>query len=415
MNARKLGVVCMSVALVVAGGVVSWSAAGGHGHSLRAGRTTAADLAAAASASPSPTPTATPNAKSPAASKTAAPSRTLNPANKTTPASPGCGEVVRKSIKLDANLINCAGDGIIVGADNITIDLADNVVSGTKSDNSGGIRNDKGFKGVTIRGGEVRGFDTGVILGGKGAIHNTIEDLTLAGNNNGISMSGGGSNAVDNNTIDNGGFGIKAASDSNKITENDVANARPGIALGGNSNTLLENAIKKGGDGITGSGDKNSILNNDLRNGAGGGIVLLGSDNQVNSNSIKHYGSVGIWLQQVNGSSPGPSPTNSTGTAVQKSTSSKSAHDDTVRDNDVSFVGHDGILLDSASSTLDSNDSSHNAGDGIATRGVSPLINDNDANGNTGHGIAAAGGVRGSGNSANGNGESDCSPAALCD
>jgi parallel beta-helix repeat protein len=413
MNVRKLGLVSMSVAVVVIGGaLVSWSAAGSHGHSHQAGRTTESGLAApaAAAASPTPKPTATPKPKSSTGKKTAAkPQDTINPAHKTAASSPGCGETVTKSIHLIVNLINCPHDGIVIGANNITVDLGEFSVSGTKAAKSEGIRNDRGFKNVTIRGGTISGFETAIVVGGKGAIHNTIDSVEVTGNANGILLSGG-ANSVSGNTIEkNSAYGIKAASDSNEITKNDVTDGKPGILLSGSSNKIIDNTIEKGGDSIAGVGSSNDLDNNSLRDGAGSAIVLLGSDNSITSNAIRHFGSVGIWMQQ-SGETSG-TPTNASGTAVQ----SGRARDNTLSENDVSSAGHDGILVDSDTSTIDSNDSSHNSGDGIATRGTNDLIKDNDANGNTGHGISANGGVRGTGNSAQGNGQSNCSPAALCD
>jgi parallel beta-helix repeat protein len=409
MDPRKLLVAVLSVAVVAAGGLVAWSA-GGHPVRLGAGVShPGAARPAVAAASPTATPKPT---KRPAATR--APAATLDPAHRTTASTTsGCGSTVTKSIRLTVNLANCPGDGLIVGANNITIDLADFSITGTNGKNSAGIRNDKGYKNVTIRGGSIAGFHAGIAIGGKGAVRNTVENMTISHDGEGVAL-GGGSNTVSHNTVgDVGGYAILAASDSNSIVENDISNARPGISIAGKHNTLNQNTITGGGDAIAGVGDDNVISENDVRDGAGAGIVLLGSNNVIGSNTVKNFRSVGIWTQQVSGTAT-PAPTNASGTAVQ-SPASSATHDNTVKDNDVSRNGNDGILVDSDNSTLDSNDSSNNASDGITTRGTNPLITDNDANANGGHGIDAAGGVRGSGNSASGNGQSDCSPAALCD
>ncbi len=430
---RKLGIGALSLLLVSMAALVAWSSSN-HGRTNHS--TSALAAGAAAEPSPSAAPTHAPGphaAASSSVSHIAQP--TLNPKNKTTPGSPGCGETITKSTRLDTNIIDCPNDGLIVGASNITIDLGGNTVGGRKTDNSAGIRNGRGYTGVTIRGGTIRGFDTGLIVAGRSGTHNTITDLEITGNHNGITLSQGPFNEVNGVVLrENDEAGIKVESDSNKILSNDITNARPGILIAGNSNTLSENSIDGGGNGIAGKGDKNTLTENDLKGGAGGGIVLLGSNNTVKNNGVKNFGSVGIWLQQVNAETPAPSATptpsgNSSDTAVQRSTDTavqrstarsdpttvRRAKDDTVRDNDVISNGHDGIVVDSDSSTIDSNSSLRNTGDGIATRGSNPLITNNDANGNTGHGIIASGGARGSGNSANGNGEGGCSPSELCD
>ena len=416
INVRKLGIGLLSLAVIAATGLIAWSATGGHApaSSISSNVLPLPPAAQGPKTAPKAAPTTSPSA-SPKATTSPTPAPTLNPAHKSTPGLPACGDTITKSMSLDGNIVNCPGNGLFVGADNITIDLNGYELAGTKADHSGGIRNDKGYKNVKIQNGTISGFDTGIVLGGKGAIHNTIDEMSVTGNRDGILLSSAGSNTVQNNTVDNNdGSGIKAASDSNAILGNDVSNERPGIEIDGSSNTVSENSIKGGGDGIAGSGNKNNINENDLRDGAGAGIVFLGNENTIASNSVKNFGSAGIWIQQVAAQAT-PTPSASTGTAVQKTSAPKAVHNDTVKDNDVSKNGHDGILVDADNSVVDSNGSSGNSGDGIATRGSSPIINDNDANNNMGHGIDASGGVRGSGNSAHGNKAGDCSPSALCD
>ena len=46
-------------------------------------------------------------------------------------AGPGCGAVVTKSTTLQRNLTNCPGDGFVIGADNLTLDLGRHTIDGT--------------------------------------------------------------------------------------------------------------------------------------------------------------------------------------------------------------------------------------------------------------------------------------------
>ena len=64
-------------------------------------------------------------------------------------AGPGCGSVVTGSVVLQADLVNCPADGLIVGAPNTRIDLNGRTISGTNAAGSVGIRIN-GHLNVTI-------------------------------------------------------------------------------------------------------------------------------------------------------------------------------------------------------------------------------------------------------------------------
>ena len=105
-----------------------------------------------------------------------------------------CGDVITQDTKLDSDLIDCPGDGLEIGADNVTLDLNGHTVDGDGDARPGlgcdtGIRNggfdncsrqDAGHGGVTIRNGTVREFAHGVqvII----ADHNSLLHLRLYDN-----------------------------------------------------------------------------------------------------------------------------------------------------------------------------------------------------------------------------------------
>jgi hypothetical protein len=60
-----------------------------------------------------------------------------------------CGDVIKDSIRLRNNLTNCAEDGLVIGASDITIDLGNQTIDG--DGDGSGILNEKGFTGVEIR------------------------------------------------------------------------------------------------------------------------------------------------------------------------------------------------------------------------------------------------------------------------
>ena len=74
-----------------------------------------------------------------------------------------CGLTLTESTKLNGDLVGCAGDGIIVAADNVTIDLNGYSIVGFRNERTAGIRA-KGVSNLTIRNGTVAAFERGVYL-----------------------------------------------------------------------------------------------------------------------------------------------------------------------------------------------------------------------------------------------------------
>ena len=85
-----------------------------------------------------------------------------------------CGQKITQSIIVNNNLGDCIGHGLIVGADNITIDLNGKTIDG-KSIGAGILNN--GYDSVTIKNGRLQDFDFGVMLT-NGTKLNIVEGVT---------------------------------------------------------------------------------------------------------------------------------------------------------------------------------------------------------------------------------------------
>src|SRR6476646_12229377 len=82
-----------------------------------------------------------------------------------------CGDTIITDTTLHHNLTNCPNNGIIIGADNVTLDLNYHTIDGNGKPAGGcdpqkdfcdtGIVN-FGHDGVTVMHGSLRGFDAGV-------------------------------------------------------------------------------------------------------------------------------------------------------------------------------------------------------------------------------------------------------------
>ncbi len=95
-----------------------------------------------------------------------------------------CGQIITQSITLDSDVGPCPADGLIIRANNITVDLGGHRVFAAVPNGAPenvGIRLGR-VSGVTVRNGTVEGFDAGVaIIGGGG---NTITRITAQNNIN---------------------------------------------------------------------------------------------------------------------------------------------------------------------------------------------------------------------------------------
>ena len=225
----------------------------------------------------------------------------------------------------------CPSGGIVIGADNITLDLNGHQVFGQPGPTDGaGILLFR-RTGVTVRNGTVRDFDGGVVIeGGQG---NTVEYVTVRDNigrsgvtpvGDGIAVLSSRNNRIfGNNVVNNGpfaGIGLYTNEeqhprtttgpstgnlvDSNTITRNIIDPAGgtvntqiAGIRAANNSthNTYVNNRITDNGlDGISlfrGSG--NSVIRGNIVTGhgffrtvarRGSGIIVF---NEANNNLIE--------------------------------------------------------------------------------------------------------------------------------
>jgi nitrous oxidase accessory protein NosD len=85
----------------------------------------------------------------------------------------GCGDTITADTTLDSDLIDCPNNGVLIGADDITLDLNGHVIDGDGTPAAGcdpdtefcdaGVVND-GHDGVTVMHGSVREFEDGMLI-----------------------------------------------------------------------------------------------------------------------------------------------------------------------------------------------------------------------------------------------------------
>src|SRR6476661_7016586 len=83
-----------------------------------------------------------------------------------------CGDTITANTTLHRDLTNCSGNGLVIGADNIRLDLSGHTIDGNAADEvcpvgvdfcDDGVNNAAGHRGVTIAGGTIQEFDVGVV------------------------------------------------------------------------------------------------------------------------------------------------------------------------------------------------------------------------------------------------------------
>jgi len=255
-----------------------------------------------------------------------------------------CGDTIIANTTLHADLVNCPGNGLVIGADRITLDLNGHTIAGSLN-GAAGIDNSAGHDGVTIKNGAVRNFTNGVLLlehatgdrvqrltlvsdNSTGAAdngvlifdsdHNHVEHNSVTGSFNGIFLGNTTDSAVDRNRVSgvnnaillfdadrnavkrntladllDTGVGIFGGAD-NVIGENSASDGEAGVSVEGDRNAVAGNRLFKNGDDLRVSGDGNAVVGNRVRdalgcedNGCGFGITVeAGTGNLISRNLV---------------------------------------------------------------------------------------------------------------------------------
>jgi parallel beta-helix repeat protein len=155
---------------------------------------------------------------------------------------PACGAVVTEDISLNQDL-ECEGNGLIVGASDVTINLNGHTIRSNGGEDSDAVDltvnygDNNGIlvpdaNNVTIIGpGEISGFDRAVTF--TGSREGLVKDVVLRDNDAAIFITGSSKISVTTNTIDNNKFGVVSeSSQENQVIFNLIAaNEKQGIVL----------------------------------------------------------------------------------------------------------------------------------------------------------------------------------------
>lgn len=339
------------------------------------------------------------------------------PVPATTPATVYCGQVLTESTLVANDLTGCMGEGLVIGAPNIVVDLNGHTITsglvlpaGQEEGFFPGIRNG-GRTNVVIRNGTIVGFGYGVLLG-PGTTRNVVENLSLTENVlAGVQLfdadDGRNGNTIRNNHFDhNGETGLTLTSESeNSLVQNNtfIGNGMSIYLFGASGHRIQDNQISGivlnpllGSDAgivLEEGSNRNVLLNNNISDTGDAGVIIhMGShDNRVEGGVMTRNGDAGVIIQdsdrnQVIGI-----------VAHQQSDGGVvlgNAHNTVVRDSDLRFNPSGVEATNTNNLLIENNDGSNSlqAGFGIGN-GLNIRVLNNVANSTGGAGISLEGGA----------------------
>lgn len=215
-----------------------------------------------------------------------------------------CGDVLTQSTTLDSDLLNCPGNGVEIGASDITLNLVGHTIDGQPTrDETSAVAGTA--DGVRIVNGTLQGFDGGISLTTSNSVirgvtaHGIFGGVTLKGDGNrvqgtdafgqitSIGVYGDGNEVLRNRSagdIVNAGpyseFAIALSGRGNVVTGNRISGARSSIRLFYGDDTLISrNVLTDGVFGISAGGDgiritRNVVVDHGGSTGYGFGIVV---------------------------------------------------------------------------------------------------------------------------------------------
>lgn len=216
-----------------------------------------------------------------------------------------CGSTLTQDTVLAADLVNCPGDGLRIGADNITLDCAGHAILGAGSGN--GVLLDSRSR-ATVRNCRISGFDEGIFV--RYSTYAKLSSNSLTGNGgNGVNLFAGSNTSLTaNQAANNGNSGLSLSqSRDNNLTNNSATgNGNNGIYLSQSpGNTLAaNNASGNSNDGIgLWQSPSTRLTGNTLDGNANNGVYSYASNhsdiigNFVTANAINglYLGSSGTY------------------------------------------------------------------------------------------------------------------------
>jgi parallel beta-helix repeat protein len=320
--------------------------------------------------------------------------------------------VITEDTVLDSDL-QCPADGLVIGADDVTLDFAGHTLSGGDLF-SIGVDNSSGYDRSEIKNGVIRYYE-GIRSRGiaSDAVHETtVRDMSITADGSAIEFFYSSGGVIEHNTVSSRTLeAIRAgpSADETSIVGNVVERSTTGIGVGLTSfRCLIKNNVVRDvehlGIGI-GPGGNHVVTDNLVTGSIQDGLDVVGSsDNLVRKNVVVLGGRYGLVVDEASRNLVEKNTIHDYqvfGILVQRSA------DNVIEKNEASGNGLDGIRMftPSGPNLFRHNEASGNNQNGfhISPAGQTLTGNTADANGQLGI-DAAPGTIDGGGNKARGNG-----------
>jgi large repetitive protein len=234
-----------------------------------------------------------------------------------------CGQVITEDTTLENDLTDCSGDGIVIGAEGITLDLNGHTVTGAPCDTvcppNDGIDNTAGFDRVRILNGTIRGFErnitlvgaeenmlSGLMVGGfpvqqpfigvslSQSNDNELDGITASGGNPAILLSASDGNRVSGSSID-GGVAIRVGrsialvdgSDENEVEGSRLTGEEGAGIFDSTGNRLVRNHIDGGHEGVALAGARSTVISHNTLTSSGFGAITIVMNSASDENVIR--------------------------------------------------------------------------------------------------------------------------------
>src|SRR4051794_9422392 len=222
-----------------------------------------------------------------------------------------CGEAITKDTKLANDLIDCPGNGLVIGAANITLDLNGHTIDGDgdgfdscatgATDCDAGVDN-TGHARIAIKHGTIREFVEGVAV--EGARANRVEDLSTSGlAHEGVFVEQSTDVAVKRgrSVADGGGTFVVASSDVTVERSSVSGNEFAAIGLFASDHVLIrKNTISdsgRSGVSILDGSRENRVEGNSIADSDEAGLFLEGADHNTVTDNVSDGGQIGVALE----------------------------------------------------------------------------------------------------------------------
>jgi parallel beta-helix repeat protein len=226
-----------------------------------------------------------------------------------------CGQTLTTSTRLANSLVDCRGDGLVIGADHITVDLAGHSISGVNAPGSEGIADD-GHVGVTVKNGTITTFFlNGVALrhaDGSAVSNVTIRKIGAGGGENdasaGVLVQNSPNTSVSRVSVRNDvaafqSDGVDVLSSARTVLSHDrlTRNAWDGLlVLFSPGVRILRNTFagnQNQGTEVNGASDHARLVGNHaVHNGSDGLVVGDVSGVRIQGNIAARNGDTGLFM-----------------------------------------------------------------------------------------------------------------------